>query len=73
MDPPAIAHFLRFGYGLIPKIRVSSLDHPRNSIDLVAVPVRIEDICGVTLIPTLSTAETVSVLVFPSVAFEFFA
>jgi hypothetical protein len=39
LDPPAIAHFFRFGYWLIPKVRVSSLDHARDLIDLVAASV----------------------------------
>jgi hypothetical protein len=36
LDPPAIAHFLRLGYWLISKVRVSSLDGACDSIDLVA-------------------------------------
>src|SRR4029077_7870773 len=36
LDPPAIAHFLRLGYWLISKVRVSSLARARDSIDLVA-------------------------------------
>src|SRR5216683_1470198 len=36
LDPPAIAHFLRLGYWLISKVRVSSFDRARDSIDLVA-------------------------------------
>src|SRR5437879_3493040 len=39
LDPPAIAHFLRLGYWLISKVRVSSLDLARDSIDLVAASV----------------------------------
>src|SRR6202140_3257691 len=39
LDPPAIAHFLRLGYWLISKVRVSSLDRARDSIDLVAASV----------------------------------
>ena len=39
LDPTAIAHFLRLGYWLISKIRVSSLDRARDSIDLVAASV----------------------------------
>src|SRR3954454_301432 len=39
LDPPAIAHFLRPGYWLILKVRVSSLDRARDSIDLVAASV----------------------------------
>src|SRR5258706_16006702 len=39
LDPPAIAHFLRLGYWLISKVRVSSLDRARDSIDLVAAAV----------------------------------
>src|SRR6266436_3653787 len=39
LDSPAIAHFLRFGYWLISKVRVSSLDRARDSIDLVAASV----------------------------------
>jgi hypothetical protein len=38
-DPPAIAHFLRLGYWLISKVRMSSLDRARDSIDLVAASV----------------------------------
>src|SRR5713101_778316 len=38
LDPPAIAHFLRLGYWLISKVRVSSLG-ARDSIDLVAASV----------------------------------
>src|SRR5437868_1254790 len=34
LDPPAIAHFLRLGYWLISKVRMSSLDRARDSIDL---------------------------------------
>src|SRR5258708_28725033 len=36
LDPPAIANFLRLAYWLISKVRVSSLDRARDSIDLVA-------------------------------------
>jgi hypothetical protein len=36
LDPPAITHFLRRGYWLISKVRVSSLDRARDSIDLIA-------------------------------------
>ncbi|MGC1295608.1 MAG: hypothetical protein WA869_11250, partial [Alloacidobacterium sp.] len=36
LEPPAIAHFLRLGYWLISKVRMSSLDRARDSIDLVA-------------------------------------
>ena len=39
MDPPAIAYFLGLGYWLISKVRVSSLDRARDSIDLVAASV----------------------------------
>src|SRR2546425_10911057 len=39
LDPPAIAHFLRLGYWLISKVRVSSLDRARDSIDLIAASV----------------------------------
>ncbi len=39
LDPPTIAHFLRLGYWLISKVRVSSLDRARDSIDLVAASV----------------------------------
>src|SRR5258708_28044520 len=39
LPPPAIAHFLRLGYWLISKVRVSSLDRARDSIDLVAASV----------------------------------
>src|SRR5882724_5093686 len=39
LDPPAIAHFLWLGYWLISKVRVSSLDRARDSIDLVAASV----------------------------------
>src|SRR5579864_3147221 len=39
LDPPAIAHFLRLGYWLISKVRVSSLDCARDSMDLVAASV----------------------------------
>src|SRR5207245_4070966 len=39
LDPPAIAHFLRLGYWLISKVRVSSFDRARDSIDLVAASV----------------------------------
>src|SRR5260370_1677441 len=39
LDPPAIAHFLRLGYWLISKVRVSSLDRARDSIDLLAASV----------------------------------
>src|SRR6266568_1134938 len=39
LDPTAIAHFLRLGYWLISKVRVSSLDRARDSIDLVAASV----------------------------------
>src|SRR5258708_32817804 len=39
LDPPAIAHFLRLGYWLISKVRVSSLDRTRDSMDLVAASV----------------------------------
>src|SRR5258708_36648188 len=39
LAPPAIAHFLRLGYWLISKVRVSSLDRARDSIDLVAASV----------------------------------
>ena len=39
LDPPAIAHFLRLGYGLISKVRVSSLYRACGSIDLVAASV----------------------------------
>jgi len=36
LDPPAIAHFLGRGNWLISKVRVSSPDHARDAIDLVA-------------------------------------
>src|SRR5713226_3314626 len=39
LDPPAIAHFLRLGDWLISKVRVSSLDRTRDSMDLVAASV----------------------------------
>src|SRR5690242_14166304 len=39
IEPAAIAHFLRLGYWLISKVRVSSLDRARDSIDLVAASV----------------------------------
>jgi hypothetical protein len=39
LEPPAIAHLLRLGHWLISKIRVSSLDRARDSIDLVAASV----------------------------------
>src|SRR5258708_21660213 len=39
LAPPAIAHFLRLGYWLISKVRVSSLDLARDSIDIVAASV----------------------------------
>src|SRR5205085_8483662 len=39
LDPPAIAHSFRLGYWLISKVRVSSLDRARDSIDLVAASV----------------------------------
>jgi hypothetical protein len=39
LDPPAIAHFLRLGYWLISKVRVSSFDGTRDSTDLVAASV----------------------------------
>src|SRR5437879_1520654 len=39
LDPPAIAHFLRLGYWLISKVRVSSLDRACDSIDLIAASV----------------------------------
>src|SRR5258706_14669462 len=39
LDPPAIAHFPRLGYWLISKVRVSSLDRARDSIDLFAASV----------------------------------
>ena len=39
LDPPAIAYFLGLGYWLVSKVRVSSLDRARDSIDLVAAPV----------------------------------
>src|SRR6266852_8488897 len=38
-DPPAIAYFLGLGYWLISKVRVSSLNRARDSIDLVATSV----------------------------------
>ena len=40
LDPPAIAHFLRLGYWLISKVRVSSPDRTRDAIDLVAATVK---------------------------------
>ena len=39
LDPPAIAYFLGLGYWLISKVRVSSLDRARDSINLVAASV----------------------------------
>src|SRR6266704_2040448 len=39
LDPPAIAHFLGRGNWLISKVRVSSPDHARDAIDLVAATV----------------------------------
>src|SRR6266849_1550674 len=39
LDPPAIAYFRGLGYCLISKVRVSSLDRARDSIDLVAASV----------------------------------
>src|SRR5258708_22320053 len=39
LDPPAVAHFLWLGYWLISKVRVSSLDGARDSVDLVAASV----------------------------------
>jgi len=39
LDPPGIAYFLGLGYWLISKVRVSSLDRARDSIDLVAASV----------------------------------
>ena len=39
LDPPAISYFLGLGYWLISKVRVSSLDRARDSIDLVAASV----------------------------------
>src|SRR5439155_56948 len=39
LDPPAIAYFLGLGYWPISKVRVSSLDRARDSIDLVAASV----------------------------------
>ena len=39
LDPPAISHFLRLGYWLISKVRVSRLDRSRDSMDLVAASV----------------------------------
>jgi hypothetical protein len=39
LDPPAIAHLLWLGYWLISKVRVSSLERARDSIDLVAASV----------------------------------
>src|SRR2546427_193556 len=39
LDPPAIAQFLGPGNRLISKVRVSSLDHARDAIDLVAATV----------------------------------
>src|SRR5437867_8770577 len=36
LDPPAIAQFLGLGNWLISKVRVSSLDRARDTIDLVA-------------------------------------
>src|SRR6266404_2090079 len=38
-NPPAIAYFLGLGDWLISKVRVSSLDRARDSIDLVAASV----------------------------------
>src|SRR4029077_12898366 len=39
LDPPAIAHFLGRGNCLISKVRVSSPNHARDAIDLVAAMV----------------------------------
>src|SRR5579864_1134810 len=39
LDPPAIAHFLWFGFGLISEVRVSSPDCARDSIDPLAASV----------------------------------
>jgi hypothetical protein len=39
LDPPAIAQFLGPSNWVISKVRVSSLDHARDTIDLVAATV----------------------------------
>jgi hypothetical protein len=39
LDPPAVAQFLGPGNWLISKVRVSSLDRARNTIDLVAATI----------------------------------
>src|SRR5438552_11183322 len=39
LDPPAVAQFLRFCNWLISKVRVSSPDHARNAINLIAATV----------------------------------
>jgi hypothetical protein len=39
LDPSAIAHFFGLGYWLISKVKVSSPDRARNSIDLVTAAV----------------------------------
>ena len=38
-DPTAIAHLLRRGERLILEVRMSSLDHARDAVDLVAAAV----------------------------------
>src|SRR5260221_3647264 len=38
-DPTAIAHLLRRGDRLISEVRMSSLDHARDAVDLVAAAV----------------------------------
>ena len=39
LNPPAVAYFLGLAYRLISKVRVSSPDHARDAIDLVAATV----------------------------------
>src|SRR5260370_30902195 len=39
LDSSAVAHFIRLGDGLISKVRVSSLEFTRDTIDLVAASV----------------------------------
>jgi hypothetical protein len=39
LDPPAIAYFLRLGYWLISKVRVTRLDRTGDSMDLVTASV----------------------------------
>src|SRR3954464_5440282 len=38
-DPPPLAHHLRRGERLISEVRMSSLDHARDAVDLVATAV----------------------------------